>query len=262
MLWDDPWIAVATTAEGTRLPPAAPVWPAGVTFMCVQANDLDLAAWSAFVGTGWEVAELAIRLEGAWIPVLQRAGEIMGTCVLRPKEDGLWILETLKAAKGFGALTMRSSLRWIWDTHGPCTLGFTWELTGRQLIGAWWRGWGRAIAAVQWGWMWVEPGTPCGFCGGGDAVPKEYLPRYVRPVFVEGAVVNDSGARDGWGHVCAWTPGDVDWAAVAKIGGWKRLWARSERSPGPGWRWTGEVVVVGMLNRRGLPVTQWITAEI
>jgi hypothetical protein len=259
MIWDDPWIAAATTPEGTLLPPAPPIWPAGVAFACARVDAIDLGEWAAFVGTEWTLSELRLRLADAWIPIVRSAGNIVGTCVLRPRQGGLWILETLKADKGFGAMTMRAGLRWIWDTHGPCAMGFTWELTVAQLMAVWWRGWLRAATSIEWGWAWAAEG--CSFCPAKDVIPTAFGPRYAQPVAIAGAVVNDSGAHDGWGHVCMWRP-DVDWSAVAKTGGWKRLWLWSSKSPGPGWRWTGEVVVVGVLNRQGRVVERWVTAEI
>jgi hypothetical protein len=74
------------------------------------------------------------------------------------------------------------------------------------------------------------------------------------------AVVSDSG--DGWGNVLA-IKDSPDWSKVSQKGGWRRLWMRSVVSPGPGWSWTGEFVVVGLLNYNSGPVSlDWITAEI
>lgn len=258
MLWDDPWIAAATTPEGTLLPPAPAIWQDGITFTCMRATDLhDLSAWAIFVGTEWTPSELVMRLTDAWVAVARRGDAIVGTCVLRQRQGGLWLLETLKANKGFGALTMRAALRWIWDrSEAPPALGFTWELSVAQLIAVWWRGWLRAAVTIEWGWAWAGEG--CSFC---PSIPVAFSPQWVTPVVAGNAVVSDSGKRDGWGYVAAWGA-DVDWVTVAKTGGWKRLWTRSTTSPGPGWRWTGEVVVVGVLNRRGRHVERWITAEI
>jgi hypothetical protein len=77
------------------------------------------------------------------------------------------------------------------------------------------------------------------------------------------AVISDSGLGDGWGHVLT-VRGDPDWSAIAKKGGWRRLWMRRSASPGPEWSWTGEFVVVGLLNYNdfsGISL-DWITAEI
>jgi hypothetical protein len=57
---------------------------------------------------------------------------------------------------------------------------------------------------------------------------------------------------------------EVDWASVVRIGGWRALWYRGSTAPSAGWSWTGEFVVVGLLNYDGrtkIP-TRWITSEI
>jgi hypothetical protein len=73
------------------------------------------------------------------------------------------------------------------------------------------------------------------------------------------AVVSEA---DGWGHVLT-VRGNPTWHEIAKKGGWRRLWMRSTSFPGPGWIWTGEFVIVGLLNYNGPPMEiDWITAEV
>jgi hypothetical protein len=267
MIWDDPWIAAATDQGGpvrrfcTTLPPPVPDLSAGLVFDCVGCDVLDLVAWADLVRTRWTPAELRVRLQGAWIPCLWTRDGLVATCVLRP-QGSRWILETLKAQKGYGTPLMRSLMTWIWRRDGPFVLAYTWELTAAQLVGAWWRGWLASAAAFQYGWVWRTEETGCTFCPESTGW-KPVGPRPVLPVTVDGAVVSDSGLGDGWGYVAQWQ-GTPDWSVVAKKGGWRALWMRSLESPGPGWRWTGEFVVVGLLNHWGPPPDRldWLTAEI
>jgi hypothetical protein len=296
MIWDDPWIAVATDQGGeprtfcTTLPPPVPELPAGVLFRCVRAGDVDLAAWADLVRTRWSTAELLVRLADAWIPYLETVDGIVATCVLRPQADGKWILETMKAQRpqqvssvsrprpqqasngvgaatphvaqhGYGTLLMRSLMTWIWrHVGGPFVLAYTWELTAVQLVAAWWRGWLASAAAIQYGWVWRTEGS-CIFCPEQE-VWKPVGPRPVLPLTVDGATISDSGLGDGWGYVSSYV-GTPDWSAVAKKGGWRALWLRASDSPGPLWRWTGEFVVVGLLNQFGPSDSlNWLTAEI
>jgi hypothetical protein len=272
MIWDDPWIAVATDQGGeprtfcTTLPPPVPDLSAGLVFGCVTCNALDLGAWADLVRTRWTPAELLVRLQGAWIPCLWRADVgLVATCVLRPVGENRWILETLRAQSGYGTPLMRSLMTWIWrHVGGPFVLAYTWELTAAQLVGAWWRGWLASAAAIQYGWVWRQEGD-CSFCP--EATEWKPLgPRPVLPIHMgEGMAVSDSGLGDGWGYVMTTQEeaGGVDWSAFAKKGGWRSLWMRAATSPGPKWKWTGEFVVVGLLNQWGDPgPVNWITAEI
>jgi hypothetical protein len=254
MLWDDPWIAAATSRGGTRLPPPPCVLPTGCAFRCLSEPT---SAWLALVGTRWTVEQATARLVGAQIPVLEVSGDLVATCVLRPQEEGLWILETLRARRGYGSLLLRSTVSWLFQRAGPFRLTYTWELTIGGLAYAWWRGWLASAAEIQYGWMWAGEG--CGFCPGAEAGP----PIFVVPTLLrsEGwwVVASDSGQRDGWGYILDWSEG-VEWGVVAKRGGWRRLWARGAAAPQRDWRWSGECVVIGCLN--GQPPTRWITAEI
>jgi hypothetical protein len=271
MIWGDPWIAAATDRGGverrfcTTIPPPLTVLGTGQRFVCVRVADLNLQAWRDLVGTRWSDSALRARLVDAWIPCLYTEERgLVATCVLRPHADGLWLLETMRAIPGYGTPLMRSLMRWIYDYAGPFVLGFTWELTITQLCAAWWRGWLSAMAALQYGWAWSADG--CHFCGAQDIWRPMMEPRFTLPTCIQGVdwsvVVSDSGLGDGWGYVSRWK-GTVDWAAVAREGEWKALWCRSQWAPAPKWNWTGEIVVVGLLNAWA-PSTDmdWVTAEI
>lgn len=261
MIWDEPWIAVATQYTGsqysTTLPPPL---PPPSDFICMRWTDISAAEWIELVRTGWTAEELSIRLQDAWIPLLRVDGRLVGTCVLWQNED-TWILETLRAQRGHGSALMRSIMRWIWDRVGIFKLSFTWELTGTELMAAWWRGWLRAAVAIEYGWVFAASG--CGWCPTTDWVPSKK--RFCRPVRIDTdggwAIVNDAGMADGWGHVVAWN-GEPNWSIVAEKGGWKRLWYHSQRAPNAAWRWTGEFVVIGSINDGYRLPTHWITAEI
>lgn len=298
MIWNDPWIAAATdqTQEGTCRPfcttlppPAPPTLPEGIRFSVVVGTAAADAAWADFVGTRWTPAELQERLADAHVALLCRDSTIVGTCVLRrrPHRDlmeNFWILETLRAQHGLGAPLMRYAVRWLWDRCGPFVLAYTWELRLAQLCAAWWRGWLRSAAAIEWGWVWGGS-TDCSFCPhAAEPWQRIISERLTMPTSFCGgnwvAVVSDSGLGDGWGIVSAWS-GAVDWASVCQKGGWRNLWCRSKTAPESGsaagihgitgsWKWSGDAVVVGMLNfcRVGVQdvaiqaMCQWVTAEI
>lgn len=274
MIWGDPWIAAATDRSGeprrycTSIPPPIVSLNVGQRFVCMRAIDLDLQSWRELVGTRWSDTALQVRLEGAWIPCLFTVEKgLVATCVLRPGIDGVWLLETMRAIPGYGTPLMRSVMRWIWEHVGPFVLGFTWELTGGQLCAAWWRGWLGAAAAYQYGWAFSVDG--CHFCSSHDNWNPMTEPRFTEPTLIQNeaegwsVVVSDSGLGDGWGYVSRWS-GPVDWAAVAERGGWRALWCRSQWAPAPKWHWTGEIVVVGLLNawRPDDYSVDWVTAEV
>jgi hypothetical protein len=259
---------VALESGGTLIPPPMTPLGPGQTFRCTQWQDLDLDAWIDLVGTRWTREELAIRLEAAWIPCIYKDRDLVATCVLRVLPTGTWILETLRARKGFGGPLLRAVIPWLYDMcKGPVPLTYTWELRLASLIGAWWRGWLRTAAAVQYGWIWTADVSDanCGFCPNSAWEPLG--PRLVRPtLFHNGqssAVVSDSGLGDGWGYVSVFR-GKPDWAAIAATGGWRVLWVRAATAP-EGFRWSGDVVVIGVLNNRDpnqKTHLEWITAEI
>jgi hypothetical protein len=276
MIWDDPWIAAATDQGGsgfgpwcTLLPPPVPALPDDCEFRCTLWTDVSATEWVDLVGTRWDPESLAARLTDAWIPQLYRDGDLVATCVLRQRKGtcSRWILETLKARRGNGTLLMRCLMTWIYRRSGPFILAYTWELAGAQLAVAWWRGWLASAAAVQYGWVWrTLDGSGCNFCP--KAEPWTPIgPRLVAPTLFRqqggAAVVSDSGLGDGWGYVAKHV-GVVDWAAVCARGGWRALWMRGATAP-KDWRWSGEFVVVGLLNHFG-PVSpaslDWVSAEV
>ena len=256
MIWDDPWTIVASQPGGTRLPPPRYPLRDGLSFRAVQVTDLSLNIWIDLVGTLWSVAELSLRLEGAWIPCLYDGDRLVATCVIRQK-PGVWILETLRARKGFGSPLLYSTIPWLFglDPTKQTVLGYTWELDGPGLLAAWWRGWITATSTVQYGWVWSGVGAGCSFCGR----RREALPMLFQDASGS-AVVSDSGLADGWGYV-SMICGAPNWTAIAERGGWTFWWTRSTLGP-KGWIWTGEFVVVGFLNCLEIPTLDWVTAEI
>lgn len=302
MLWDDPWIDAATRppTEGTgvspfctTLPPPLCVLDPGLRFGCEPAailSDTDLTEWRELVGTRWGLPALRQRLADAWIArlwVTEEATNILvATCVLRRgSAPSMWILETLVAqpkGKGYATALTRSAMTWIWKTNtGPFVLAYTWELTVAQLAVAWWRGWLKSAAAFEYGWIWTGA-DDCQFCGRAGnrrQGPGPAMPLLFRSAREE-AIVSDSGLGDGLGYVLSFR-GEIDWSAVAQRGKWQALWwhgvsapaGASNRSTGASsraiagsgaWQWTGEVIVVGLLNYdgRGHIPTRWITAEV
>lgn len=254
MIWSDPWI---TESGGLGAPPPPPPLPAGVSFHVYRACDMSaglLGAWCRdLVGTAWSKEAVRSRLEGAWIAILLLAGGPVATCVLRPRGGHVWVLETFVArprGEGRGTLLVRHAIPWVWS-RGCRSLIYTWELGVGGLAVAWWRGWLRTAATWWWGWVWKgEEGGDCGFCGDARNVGE---PLFTMPMLFRGhsgrnfAMVSDSGLRDGWGYVLAMS-GDVDWRAIQQKGGWRALWYRGAEAPQQaGWKWTGEVVVVGVI---------------
>jgi len=269
MIWGDDWTQIATQkSDGpsrfcTTLKPPRTELPTGVQLQIITEPTQD---WLDLVATRWTIEEATLRLADAYVPCLFEGDVLVATCVLRFLTiDDIWVLETLRAHKGWGTPLLRAVIPWIWDKiGGPFIMGYTWELSLPALIGAWWRGWLRSAAEIQYGWACFLGPDGCNFCPSDAWEPLG--PRLAMPTYFEDqdglAVVSDSGLMDGWGHVLA-VRGSPDWSAVAKKGGWRRLWMRRSVSPGPDWSWTGEFVVVGLLNYNGssIPV-DWITAEI
>lgn len=268
MIWDDPWISAALEPAGAHLPPIPADLPTGVRFHCWpdgSGDGLDLADWADFVRTGWGPAALTGRLRGCWVATLYERGHLRATCVLRWRGGNTWLLETLTArprAAGWGRLLMRAAVRWLWDWTGGCfVLGFWWELNLRTAVVAWWRGWLQAAKRVERGWLYVVPqpaeGGACDFC---EITQRRHpwLPRRAppaQPVLLRGAgwsvVASDSGLGDGWCYISHWE-GPADWQSVAKHGDWVALWARGWEAPsGPGWSWTGELVILAALATAG-----------
>ena len=273
-VWSHPWIAAALSPEGVKVPPEAPTGVRWNTAIVQELNDQELTEWGAFVRTGWDAAALRTRLAGGAviIRVWDSGGQLRGTCVVRPRDNYLWLLETLVArprGAGWGGATMHAAVRAIWD-RGGSSVGFVWELSAGGLLRAWWRGWMAAAVSVEWGWRWSSADSICGFCPNTTAwIPTKRPP--VMPVVVsEGSlsiVVSDSGLMDGWAHILAVSGHGVNWERVAKIGEWRDLWFVGSKPPADGdWHWTGEAVVRGILNKGSirLPMdsVSWITAEV
>jgi hypothetical protein len=293
MIWSDPWIVAAATDQSgesrrycTRISPPPATLPPTHLFVCMLATEIDTGMWNEWgklVGTSWSTDILRRRTEGAYIAMLLMHGRIVGTCVLRPSlvATDTWILETLRAVRGNGALLLRAAIRWLWDfAGGPVILNFTWELTGAQLLAAWWRGWLRSAAAIQYGWVWrpAAGASGCRFCPSSsnsrDPLPMVRQSPIRQPTLFgsaetgDWAIVSDSGLGDGWGIVSVWR-GVPPWSDIATAGRWDALWCRGSVAPvsvtGSEWRWSGEFVVVGALNRYGVPKEselEWVTAEI
>lgn len=273
MIWSDPWIEVATTPSiyrplCTRLPPPTFAMPAGILFRTYDMNQPEnhtvLSKWNTLIQSSWTIEQLRARLQHAWIVCLEERSTIVATCVLRPRtHEGapFCILETLTVSpshrrKGYGALLMRCAMRWLWDTYGPFILGYMWELSPAEFAWAWWRGWLRSVAEIRLGWMWKKAAVAVAASADVDAsLPLRFHAKDDRFV-----VISDSGLGDGWGYIqdCS---GDIDWSAIAKRGGWKGMWS-SVRIQTKEWTWSGEIVVVGLLNYCGRSIPSFRSAEI
>ena len=277
MIWGHPWIAAATDRANpatdqfcTLLPPPPPTLPPSLTFRCLQPHELDVERWADLVGTRWTPDEVNVRLEGAWIPCLYDDGTLVATCVLRPQAKPLWVLETLKAVekKGYGTHLMYCIMTWLWMQSGsnsngnPYHLAFTWELTATELFSVWARGWLASSVAIDYGWVFGVNGD-CSFCPSTEWHPLK--PRLTLPCLFQdtsgSAIVSDSGLGDGWGYISQFK-GTPNWSAIATRGGWRFLWTHGQWQPGPTWSWTGEFVVVGVLNSPSSQVPTWTSAEI
>lgn len=260
MIWEDPWIDNPTA----QAPPEPPALPAGLAFRCVRVDDIEqlLLRWSLLVGTQWPAPALRKRLTGAWVALLiiAESNDPVATCVLRPVCGWTWALETFVVAAemrgaGIGRLLLRHAVPWAW-AQGCRSLVYTWELTLGALLTAWRRGWLRTAVAYEWGWTLRSSGSSgCNFCPAAAAFAAQTAaePLLFRDRGGTYAVVSDSGLRDGWGYVMLTGGGDSSdpkfWNAVMQKGGWRALWYRGSSAPGSGsgWRWSGEVVVVGVI---------------
>ena len=282
MLWSEPWLALASSAEGTRIPPPRPTLPAGAAFQLVPVEAALTADWLTFVGSGLSVAAARARVQepGSLIALLDTV-EGSATCLLRPADARVWRLESFVArprGRRLGELLLRSVMWHLWflPGGGGATLTFQWELAGLpSLVGAWWRGWLGAAVTVERGWRWRRTAEQekCGFCPVTDAwvPPVGGIAGGGRPIVVRDpsadwtVVVADSGLCDGWGYVLAYkgSGSNVEWSRVAAMGGWRELWYRCPSAPlGGAWTWTGEWVVIGRVGV-GQPVqTRWLTAEV
>ena len=277
MIWSDPWIEVATTPSiyrplCTRLPPPSFIMPDTIYFrsydMEKKENHSIIPTWNKLIQSSWNPTQLQERLQHAWIACLHNKGDnkILATCVLRPRyHEGVpfCILETLTVSpmyrrKGYGALLMRCVMKWLWDTHGPFILGYMWELSPANFLYAWWRGWLRSAAEIRYGWIWASNKQ--------NRPPTNTSSLPLRFYSKEGdrfVVISDSGLGDNWGYVqdCS---GVIDWNAIASRGGWKGLWSsvRIQSNESKEWVWSGEIVVLGLLNYCGRSIPSFRSAEI
>ena len=277
MIWSDPWIEVATTPSiyrplCTRLPPPSFAMPDGILFRTYDMNERGskhlrfLSKWNTLIQSSWTTEQLHARLQHAWIVCLEDRSTIVATCVLRPRShEGapFCILETLTVSpshrrKGYGALLMRCVMRWLWDTYGPFILGYMWELSPAEFAWAWWRGWLRSVADIRLGWIWKSNAS----AASASAAAKEdtSLPLRFHAKDDRFVVISDSGLGDGWGYIqdCS---GDIDWSAIAKRGGWRGMWSPVHIQTKE-WKWSGEIVVVGLLNYCGRTMPSFRSAEI
>jgi GNAT superfamily N-acetyltransferase len=246
------------------MPPPPPELPPGIVFKCVRVSDMSgstLLEWRSLVGTQWSSVALQERLAGAWIAMLVTGGrqDPVATCVLRPRPAVVWLLETFVArprGAGYGTLLVRHAVPWAWS-QGCRSLVYTWELGPVGLGVAWWRGWLRTAVTYDWGWSLRsegETGVGCSFCPSTGAVSRFTLPVLIRDEHTSAwAIVSDSGLGDGWGYVLI-TAGAVKWSDVFQKGGWRALWYHGPTAPvgDDPWRWTGEMVVTGVI---GAPVS-------
>jgi hypothetical protein len=265
MLWSEPWLELASSSTGTRIPPPHPVLPADLRFCWESGVTAD---WLVFVGTALSIDAAQQRLGTGRIASLitESGGDRVATCVVRPVTPHVWNLETFVARpRGHrrGELLLRCVMWELWGWgSGGATLLFQWELQGLPaLVGAWWRGWLAAAVRIDRGWRWRRAAEQesCGFCPVTDAWIPPAGGVVVGPRNIAGVVVVDSGLCDGWGYVLSYTPGHIpDWSQVAAAGGWRELWFQgSHPPPGDTWMWTGEWIVHG---RVGAPVSGSIVA--
>lgn len=249
MIWDDPWTYVAIRDRETTLFPP-------ITY---EEHHLEIAttvdqSWCDFVKTNWTPDIVNSRLQWGGTAYVLQAPAKDATCIVRrhPAASSVWILETLHAQKGRGSQFMRTVISWLWRVQGARGVMFVWELQGIALLKAGSRGWLSASVEYQWGWSMSLDG--CNWCG------STSVGRTPLPTAHESAIVSDSGKGDGIGYVYKWSGDNPNWKAVATAGGWRGLWTRSTKCPGPEWRWTGEVVIVAALGR--VADTMWVTAEV
>lgn len=290
MLWTEPWLTLAASREGTRIPPPRPVLPSeDWRFLLSAASEAITAEWLTFVGSGLPVIAAHQRAgEGALVARLYVGGQ-GATCLLKPVRSEtdvpVWLLETFVArprGRRLGEWLLRCVMWELWvsgrgsgrGSSSGATLVFQWELAGLPaLMGAWWRGWLGAALCVERGWRWrrAAEAEACGFCPVTAAwIPttgvSDGRPQLVRDVSAGwSVVVADSGHCDGWGHVLTiYRGGDVtiDWNRVAAVGEWRELWWRGVSPPDQDWVWTGEWVVVGRVGVAQPVQTRWISADI
>lgn len=266
MIWDDPWCVVAATQPGgTTLPPIRYELPPHLHFALLdRANEEDLKEWTAFVGSRLPLHEVLRRLEDAHIPLLRKDNRIVSTCVLRHIKQDLWMLESLTATHGFATPLLRQVMPYIFERQGGrFSLAYTWELTIWGFIGAWFKGWLSTIVSVRQGFVYKgeKEGKEKGERKkeGEGKEEKEKREGKERKEKKRGGVwtVHTSSKDPEVGEV-TYIAGDPRWSLLR----YKMLWTCASVAP-RGWESTGEIVVLGCLNRRSSQTVEWPThAEI
>ena len=218
MLWSDPWVTVALSPGGTRLVPPPPRLPNGFTCRLESRDSLHIRAWATLVGTRFHSTEIYRRLQNTVIPCLHDAsGSIVATCVFRATDrSGVFLLETLVSRKGYAGHLLHAGIYQFYKRIGPHSLVYTWELTAAQLVGAWLRGWISSMTSMEYGWISRTSNLP----GSDSGLDDDFIHVYM-------------------GSGLAPRPNKTN----------KKFWTSWPTCPGPGWSWTGEFVVTGVLNR-------------
>lgn len=245
MIWDDPWCVVAKQPGGTALPPIHYELPDDIKFSLLDKGDnKGLNEWMTFVKTSLPPSGVLQRISSTcYIPVLKKEGVIIATCVLRHMKQDFWMLESLTAVHGYATPLLQQVMPLLYKLQrGRFSLGFTWELTVLGILGAWLKGWLSTMVSVKQGFIFE-----------GNEIKKSRDTSIV--------TVFPSSQNADIGEVSEFT-GDPNWSLVKRLLGFKTLWMRSYVAP-RGWRSSGEIIVLGCLNRRKSQIVEWPThAEI
>lgn len=258
MIWDDPWCVVARQPGGTALPPIRYNLAEDLIFSLLDRNDNKaLTEWMAFVKTVLAPSDVLQRLPGTChVPVLKKKDTIVATCVLRHMKQDLWMLESFTAVHGYGTPLLQQVMPILYKIQGGrFSLGFTWELTVWGLVGAWLKGWLSAAVSVKQGFVFK--------CDGDDKSKKGSTES--KGSTGSTVTVCRSSQNADIGEISDFT-GDPNWSLVGRLVGrlvgFKTLWMRSSVAP-RGWLPSGEIIVLGCLNRRESQTVEWPThAEI
>ena len=234
-MWSNPWIDLAIA--GTRIGPPTPNLGTS-RFVLETRATLDISGWISFVETHWSPEIVHYRLQGSYIACLY-TDKLVATCVLRNTSPNTYTIETLLAkpkGRGYGALLIHAAVHALYQRVGPHKLMYTWELNLKTLIWAYMRGWLRSMVALEYGW--VRPPTE-----------KYESPALDKPIHAYGLWLSDSGLNDNYVYIESDPDTDltkISWNFCTN----KTLWIKSSVCPGPGWRWTGEFIVIGGLNTK------------
>jgi len=249
MIWDDPWCILASKPGGTDLPPIR--YPLSASLQ-LQVDVVHLSTWTQFVRSRLSKDEIKERLQGAHVISLKQTGKYMATCVIRKRQDNLFILETLRAHHGYATPLLQQVMRILYEWNGTrFSLGYMWELSTVGLLFAWMKGWMNTAITIERGWIWKSQ--------------SNQKPKLKPDVSKHNGVtiVKSSQTPDGvCGELLEFTDtGTIDWVSVAE--GWEYMWYHGVTAPAEGWCWSGEWVVFGVLNQqKELNYTWWPHAEI